>query len=243
MNDEQRDDAILAAEYALGLLEGEELLAAKARQATEPDFAAQIVRWQERLIPLADEIGPKPPREALWERIVEEIEAAPPSAEVVDLRRRLRRWQWAGGLSAAAAVALAVLALPVVNRTTDAPTVVAQSPALTQPPLAANMPIEGTPLRLDLTYLPDAQSLLVTAVGLSADGVHDHEIWLVPPEGELISLGVVKPGVVQAHSVPADAALSLTSGAQVVLTREPLGGKPERAAAGPVVAEANFSTI
>jgi len=80
-------------------------------------------------------------------------------------------------------------------------------------------------------------------VGLEADGVHDHEIWFVPPEGELVSLGVVTPGEVVAHSVPESVARTLHDGSQLLLTREPLGGKPEDSAAGPVVAEAEFATI
>lgn len=243
MSDAHRDDEILAAEYALGLLEGEALLSARSREVSDPDFAVQVSRWQDRLAPLTDEVKPRPPREALWARIAQEIDALSPSGEVINLRRSLRRWQWASGLSAAAAVVLAVLAFPLADGAPDPPADVVQAPALSQPPLAANMPIEGTPLRLDLTYLPDAQSLLVTAVGLSADGVHDHEIWLVPPKGELISLGVVKPGVMQAHSVPVGAARLLANGTHVLLTREPLGGKPAGAPTGPVVAEGNFSTI
>ena len=87
-----------------------------------------------------------------------------------------------------------------------------------------------------MTFLPDQESLIVTAVGLEADGVHDHEIWLVPDEGDLISLGVVTPGVVRAHSVPHDVALQIADGSGLVLTREPLGGKPVGQDAGPVVA-------
>ncbi len=243
MTDERRPDAVLAAEYALGLLEGEELMAARVREGADPSFAAEVMRWQDRLAPLADDIHPRVPREDVWARIEEELHKDRGTAEVAELRRRLRRWQWAGGLSAAAAVALAFLALPVINGPAPEPTNIAVGPGLTQPPLAANMPIEGTPLRLDLTYLPDAHSLLVTAVGLSADGVHDHEIWLVPPEGDLISLGVVTPGVVQAHSVPLDAARFMADGSKLLLTREPLGGKPQDSAAGPVVDQASFATI
>ena len=34
-----------------------------------------------------------------------------------------------------------------------------------------------------------------------------------------------------------------SNGSQLLLTREPLGGKPVDSAAGPVVAEAEFATI
>ena len=38
-DDARRDDPMRAAEYALGLLEGEELLAARGKLATDADFA------------------------------------------------------------------------------------------------------------------------------------------------------------------------------------------------------------
>lgn len=229
-------DETLAAEYALGLLTCEELLAAKAREGGDAAFAADVERWRVHLAPLLDEIPERLPRAELWALIEREV-SGDTGGEVVALRRAVRRWQWVGGLSAAAAVAMAFLALPVAIDRPGTP-----GPAQITP-LAANMPIAGTPLRLDLTYLPDRRSLLVTAVGLTADGVHDHEIWLVEPGGRLSSLGVVNPGVVQSHNVPAALAPMIEDGARIVLTREPLGGKPAGVDAGPVVAEASFTTI
>ena len=236
-------DQILAAEYALGLLEGEELLAARAREASDAAFAADVAQWQNRLAPLVDAIQPRLPRAEVWQRIEAELFSDDGTADVVALRRSLRRWQWAGGLSAAAAAVLAFLALPQMLGPSEPAQGVAERPAANQPILAANMPIEGTPLRLDFTYLPEEDSLLVGAVGLTADGVHDHEIWFVPPEGDLVSLGIVTPGKVVAHSVPKVVAGALHDGSQLVLTREPLGGKPPGADAGPVVAEARLATI
>ncbi len=235
-------DQTLAAEYALGLLEGEELLAARAREARDATFAAEVAQWQARLAPLADDIHPRMPRAEVWQRIEAEL-GSDPGGEVVSLRRSLRRWQWIGGLSAAAAMVLAFFALPQLAGPDDQAPTIAQAPVEGQPMLAANMPIEGTPLSLDFTYLPEEDSLLVGAVGLSADGVHDHEIWFVPEEGDLVSLGIVTPGKVVAHNVPADVARALHDGSQLVLTREPLGGKPVDADAGPVVAETRFTTI
>lgn len=237
------EENILVAEYALGLLEGEDLLAARAREAGDPAFAAQVARWQDRFAPLADAIPPRLPRAEVWQRIEAELAGDNGTADVVALRRSLRRWRWAGGVSAAAATILAFLALPQMLGSPEPAPGVVQGPAANQKILAANMPIEGTPLRLDFTYLPEEDSLLVGAVGLTADGVHDHEIWFVPPEGELVSLGVVTPGKIVAHSVPESVARALNDGSQLVLTREPLGGKPVGVEAGPVVAEARFATI
>lgn len=242
------DDQVLAAEYALGLLEGEALMAARAKVASDSAFAAEVERWNLQLAPLADTIPPRTPRSEIWERIRAELASSPIDGEVVALRRRVRRWQWIGGLSAAAAIALAFVALlpqtpapgPGTGTASDP---IAQRPGGTAAKLAANMPIEGTALSLDLTYLPAESSLLVGAVGLSADGVHDHEIWFVPEEGDPVSLGVVTPGKVVAHTVPSGVVDEVHEGSRLLLSREPLGGKPADAAVGPVVAEARFTTI
>ncbi|MEX0341203.1 MAG: hypothetical protein AB3N06_01320, partial [Erythrobacter sp.] len=148
-------DETLAAEYALGLLEGEELLAARARETSDAAFAIAVARWQERLAPLADDIDPRMPREEVWQRIEAELASDDGSADIVSLRRRLRRWQWAGGLSAAAAVVLAFLALPQLSGPGAPAPDIAAVPDSGAPLLAANMPIEGTPLSLDFTYLPE----------------------------------------------------------------------------------------
>lgn len=224
----------LAAEYALGLLEGEDLLAARGLMANKPDFAAQVAFWESRLAPLLDEIGGAVPDEALWQHITAEIEAVP-GGEVVSLQARLRFWQRAAAGAAMAAVgSVALLVLQP-----------APGPAETAlpGPLIASIPIGDTPLRLGVTYLPDRQEMLISASGLTADGVHDHELWLVPPQGELRSLGVVRPGREASMALDPDLADLIQDGAQMVLTREPLGGKPDGQAAGPVVAEGAFRTV
>lgn len=236
-------DDLTAAEYALGLLEGEELLMARGRLAREPEFASRIAHWEEQLAPMLDDVASAEPSPALWSQIEAALDAQKVrggSADVIALESRLTRWKWATGLSsAAAAVALAFLALP------QGPSVAPVDPPvqIAEAPLFANVPIEGTPLSLDLTYLPEKRDLLVAAVGLSHDGVHDHELWLVKPDGGVESLGVVTPGEVRAHSVPANYSPMMADGAQLLLTREPLGGKPEGVDAGPVVASGELIRV
>lgn len=178
-------DETLAAELVLGLLDGEEFLAARGRAATDPAFAALVARWDARLAPRLDEIAPVAPPEELRASIAAKGVSDGSTGEVIALRRRLRIWQAAATLAAlAACAALVALILPPQMRG-------AQQLAA---PLVASIPIGETPLRLAVTYLPDRSELLVSAQGLTADGVHDHELWLVPARGELRSLGVVVPG-------------------------------------------------
>ncbi len=265
-----RDDPMIAAEYALGLLEGEELLQARGKVSSDADFAWRKEWWDNWFAPLTDDMAGMEPGGDVWTRIAQEVHGGQNSgtatggtatggtaiggtaiggAEIIDLRvkqaeGRMRRWQWTAGItSAAAALMLAVLVFapgsePVAAPGTQAPQLAAADP------LVAQVPIGDTGLRLDVTYIPESEKMLVGAIGLTADGVHDHELWLVPADGsDLQSLGVVVPGEVRSVELPDNIASNLGNGVSLVLTREPIGGKPDGEDAGPVVAEGAFSQV
>ena len=239
MTDDPSPEDMMAAEYALGLLEGEDLLDARGREARDPDFAAEVAFWQDRLAPLLDEVDAATPREEVWARISAALAETGESGEVVALASRLRRWKMAAGVATAAAVAAVTL---LVVSPQQAPLPV---PATPEAPLAASIPIADTQLRLAVTYLPDRKELLVSASGLTADGVHDHELWLIPQSENtpLLSLGVVAPGEERRYPLSPEVAAEMADGSDLVLTREPLGGKPRDANAGPVVAEGRLQKI
>jgi anti-sigma-K factor RskA len=249
--DVQRDDPMIAAEWALGLLEGEELLAARGKYATDPAFAWRKEWWDNWFAPLTDAMPGAEPGDHVWDGITARLAAqqaatdAPamqgePPANVIALEARVRRWQWVSGLSSlAAAVALALFTFAPGRSPVEAPAQIAAAA-----PLVATVPIGETGLRLDVTYIPESEKMLVAAIGLTADGVHDHELWLVPADGgPLQSLGVIEPGEVRSMAVPAAITAKLGDGASLVLTREPIGGKPEGVDAGPVVAKGSFNPV
>ena len=242
-------ERVLAAEYSLGLLEGEELLAARGRMTNDPEFASRREWWDDWFVPLSDDVAGAEPGAHVWGAISAQInptleEAA--QAEVsnvvlLDMERRVRRWQWtAGAATAAAAVALALFATtPSVDPIPDATPTLAAVDA----PLMASIPV-GDTLRLGVTFLPASDEMLVSAAGLTADGVHDHELWLVPADGSALqSLGVVVPGEERRVTLASDIVSNMGDGVQLVLTREPIGGKPEGVDAGPVVAQGAFGAV
>ena len=247
-----RDDPMIAAEWALGLLEGEELLAARGKYASDPAFAWRKEWWDNWFAPMTDAMaGAAEPGEHVWQGIAARVAAqqpataaAPdtPATNVVELQAKVRRWQWIAGLSSmAAAVALALFLSSPLGSPVAPPVEIT---AATQQPMVATVPIEGTPLRLDVTYIPESEQMLIAAIGLTPDGVHDHELWLVPQDGSTAkSLGVVAPGEVRSMVVPADVSAQVRDGSRLLLTREPLGGKPADATAGPVVAEGAFTRV
>ena len=257
-----RDDAMMAAEYALGLLEGEELLAARGKEAAGEkavgDFAWRKTWWDAWFAPLTDEMKGAEPGPHVWEAIAANVNAnraaqaeaelaggGGAAANVIDLQSRLKRWQWTAGItSAAAAVLLAVMVFAPGSEPAPAPGSIETPVIAAGDPLVAQVPIGETGLRLDVTYIPESERLLVGAIGLTADGVHDHELWLVPADGSALqSLGVVAPGEVRSVTLPDDITRNLGDGVELVLTREPIGGKPEGVDAGPVVAQGAFSQV
>lgn len=247
-----RDDPMIAAEWALGLLEGEELLAARGKYATDPAFAWRKEWWDDWFAPLTDGMASAQPGDQVWDGISARIAAQQaasaaamsspdaPAANVVALKARVRRWQWVAGMSSmAAAVALALFVFAPGRSPVEAPAQIAAAA-----PMVATVPIGETGLRLDVTYIPESERMLVAAIGLTADGVHDHELWLVPADGsDVQSLGVVAPGEVRSMTLPAAVTAKLGDGASLVLTREPIGGKPEGVDAGPVVAKGAFNRV
>jgi anti-sigma-K factor RskA len=249
--DMTRDDPLIAAEWALGLLEGEELLHARGKAVTDPDFAWRKDWWDNWFAPLTDAVPGAEPGDHVWDGIAARLAAHQAAAEtpsgpevmpanVITLEARVRRWQWVSGLtSMAAAVALALFIFAPGRSPVEAPAQVAAAA-----PLVATVPIGETGLRLDVTYIPESERMLVAAIGLTADGVHDHELWLVPADGGAPqSLGVVEPGAVRSMTLPETVTANLGDGASLVLTREPIGGKPEGQDAGPVVAKGAFTTV
>lgn len=232
----------LAAEWVLGLLDGERLLRARGLLARDPAFANEVARWEDRFAPLMAEWDEREPPREVWQRIAAQTvaEGSAVGADVVALRRSRDRWRWVGGLAAATAALLAVVVMTSGPVTESA---LPETTAVDDRLLAANIPIGDTSLRLALTYVPGRDALTVSSAGLTADGVHDHELWLVDREGDLHSLGVIDPGGEARLAVAPELADEFDNGTRLVLTREPLGGKPADAEAGPVVAEGTFQAI
>ncbi len=69
------DRSALAAEYALGVLEGDERAQALALLDTDPDFARMVDDWSRQLAPLSRLAPATPPPTDLWDRIEASVAA------------------------------------------------------------------------------------------------------------------------------------------------------------------------
>ncbi|MEM1050948.1 MAG: hypothetical protein AAGI28_02525, partial [Pseudomonadota bacterium] len=166
-DDAERDDPMAAAEHALGLLEGEELLASHGKLANDPEYSFRKAWWDNWFAPWTDEMAGAEPDDAVWARIKAEMQSlqAPSKAEgdnakVVDITARLRRWQWTAGITSAAAAVM--LALMVFSPGSEPGNTIPSQDGVVlaaTDPLVAQVPIGDTGLRLDVTYIPESERL------------------------------------------------------------------------------------
>jgi anti-sigma-K factor RskA len=208
---DQPDRDLLAAEYALGTLEGDERGAAERLLASDPAFARAVADWQQRLTPLAAHIAPVTPPADLWPRIEAGIGGA---ATVLPFRRRLRFWQatTAGALAIAASLAAFMLL-----RQPEQPRVALLSPMA-----------GGAPVLLATAERGGALVVRPTAA-ITVPSDKDLELWALP-QGETRprSLGVL-PATGRALTT------ALAPNTQLLVSLEPKGGSPTGLPTGPVL--------
>jgi len=206
------DRDVLAAEYVLGTLEGDDAREAARLLRDDPAFAAAVRAWEARLAPLADTVKPVAPPAELWDRIV----AATGTATIIPLpvRRRLRIWQASTGVALAIAASLAAF---IVLRPAPAPRVAVLAP------LSGGVPV------LVATAEPNGTLRITPSGTIAVPGDHDLELWALA-EGDTRprSLGVLPAGGRQLLA-------SLPPGTQLLVSLEPRGGSPTGQPTGPVL--------
>ena len=210
------DRDVLAAEYVLGTLEGDEALEAARLLRDDPAFTAMVRAWETRLAPLADVVEPVVPPPALWDRIAAATAAASPTATVLPLpvRRRLRIWQASTGVALAIAASLAAF---IVLRPVPAPRV------------AVLVPSSGGVPFLVATAEPNGALTVRPNVTIAVPSDRDLELWaLAAGETRPRSLGVLPAAGRQLVA-------SLPPGTQLLVSLEPRGGSPTGQPTGPVL--------
>ncbi len=238
-DDEERSAA--AGEYVLGLLDAATRSELERRLPQDTKLQAAVFEWQDRLLPLAARVKPEEPPPAVWQKIEASLNtprenavperssrsvpaAAPAGESLVDaVRRRLRRWQFAGGLAMAAALVLATL-------------------------LVLRQPAIDAPRYLTLLQAPDSQR-----TGWIVEATANQRIRLVPvgaldtvPAGRTLqfwtkpqgaadptSLGLVRAGV--PVELPASRSPSIGEQQLFELTLEPEAGSPTGRPTGPIL--------
>lgn len=233
---------IMAGEYVLGVLEGEDRAAAERRFETDPHFVAEVAAWERRLAPLIESLGDEQPSPAVWRRIVADLALAEPGARRSPVRRvwnSLPVWR---GLTAASAAVAAAAVVVVLNPAETAPVT---PPAAPQPgPMAvALLKPEAGPAVFVVTLDPENHRMIITPVTPVGTPRHSPELWLLPKDGAApVSLGLLDTGralVLPTGKMGTADELS----AALAVSLEPLGGSPTGLPTGPVVAQGQLSAL
>lgn len=225
------EEAALAAELALGVLEGEERAEALRLSLANPAFAARVARWQRRLEPLGEAFAESPPPN-VWPAIEAQLDAEARPAEI----RTLRLWQGLAGLSGALAAGLA--AIMVLS-----PSALQQSPAPAEPAPAVIAQLAGSDGTLLAAIIdPQARYLTIRAVSLPETPLSP-ELWIIPGDGVPRSLGLIARGGTTQVRMPEDLRPLLIDGALLAVSLEDAAGAPHTAPSSTPIATGKISAI
>ncbi|MCF3972810.1 anti-sigma factor [Paracoccus salsus] len=228
----EQQDNLLAAELALGLLEGDEARAAVARLAEDPDFAQAVRDWQERLAGLAESLTPVMAPARARQGIREKLgHGLAPLSEDPNQRRSWWRSP-VGALAGLLAVAAVAAFLWLPGQTPPIPT--------SGPDYQAELVSEDAALRVAARLEGDEMEIALQQ-GAPSSG-RDYEIWWIRPDGSApISLGVVPQSGSARMTLPEG--LDPSEGIRIALSDEPAGGSPTGQATGPIVAIAELTRL
>lgn len=221
-----RADA-LAAEYVLGTLRGRARTRFERMVQTDPALAEAVRRWEERLIPLAQELPPVAPPGRVWQAILKRTRGGPRATR--EAKPRSSIWTSLGlwrGLALAGLASAFVLAVALFTPAPERPEgtlVVVLAAQDAKPALVASADRTGRVLTVK-TLAP---------VELAAD--RTLELWALPDGGNPRSLGLVSASGVVRLALPRPADEALRNVPALAVSLEPRGGSPTGLPTGPVL--------
>lgn len=221
-------DDLVAAELALGLLDGEARVAALARVAADPAFALAVAWWEARFAALfADAPGIAPPA-----AVLARIEASLDGARAANDNAGSGGWRGAAIGAGLAACLLLVATVMLWLRPAPQPVQVRVPVAAQAPLLAALAPSEGKGVPIAAAY--DRDSGVVRIGGaVAVPAGRSAELWAIRGSAAPRSLGVMVAGRVV---VPAALRGEMAADTVLAISIEPAGGSPTGLPTGPVVA-------
>jgi len=220
------EDELLAAELALGVLEGNERTTAVQRAAQDQRFARLVEEWEQRLAPWAAEIRDVSPPAQVWDRIAS---AVPAQTARGGLWHSLNFWR--GTSFAAGAFAAACLA-GLIYLGTFAP----------QQALIAT--IEGSGNRHFVATVDTARgTVAVVPAAFSPDATRVPELWLIPPDGRPRAIGLLRADQTVVLALPPELSALAKNNAVLAVSLEPPGGSTTGLPTGPVIATGKLTSL
>ena len=222
---------ILAAELALGLLDGGDRTNAMRLFLSDKAFAAAVATWRERLEPLHDAFEESSAND-LWPAIQRRLAGFDNRA----LHRALNRWRTGAIASGALAASLAAF---MILRPPVPPVQIVRAP---EQAAVAQLGNEDGAALLAANYDSAGGVLRIRALRMPASALTP-ELWVIPDDGIPRSLGLIAAGGVSKLAVAPTTRALLRDGATLAITLEPRDGAPHQAPSSAPIAAGKISTI
>jgi anti-sigma-K factor RskA len=225
------DRSILAAEFMLGLLEGDALDEARRLMEVDPEFGRDVERWGQHFEHLFARWPEAVPPPSLERRVL--------AAAGLGAANDATPWKWATGVAGSIAAALAVLLFLPEQR--PAPVTPAAPVAPAAPAMAVAFTVtDGNrtmPAVMDMT-----RHQVRMPRGLEVPEGRVAQLWLIEGEAAPQPIGLFEPnanGMVATMQLNRD----LPAGATLAISIEPPGGSPTGLPTGPVVATGELKPV
>ncbi|MFP1633751.1 anti-sigma factor domain-containing protein [Zhengella sp. ZM62] len=217
-------DALLAAEYVLGVLPPDERRAFAARLEADGGLRMLVWEWERRLSPLDAAYRDVPAPASAKAAIDRRLFAGPdPAPQGRSLWNSLAFWR---GLSVAALASLAVIFI--------LPFFVEPEPGPAR--YVAAMQADASPVRYVALYQAGSGSIDLTRLAGEPAAGRDFELWLIEGGNPPRSLGLLPDGGTARMPLAPALASRLAGGATLAISDEPVGGSPTGAPTGAVLA-------
>jgi anti-sigma-K factor RskA len=223
------------AEYVLGVLDTDARAAVEREIASDPLAAAKVARWQQHLLPLAEDIPATAPPAHAWARIESALGMQTTRRESTQ-SARTGWWSnlalWRGFAFGAVAVAAAcIIALVVLPRAmvTPAPGAAYMASTITQTDGQV-----GWTATMDLQH---ARMVVVPAKPQTLPADRVPELWLIPAGKKPIAVGMIAANGATAIALDKALVAQLGPTAALAVSVEPPGGSPTGQPTGPVIAK------
>jgi anti-sigma-K factor RskA len=224
------DDDMLAAEYALGVLQGEAREAFARRLADDRGLSENLRFWEEHFAQLAEEIAPVAPPQHVLARIENSLFTSRQQSPKPSLWNSLGFWR---GLAVASLVA--VVAVGGWNYSL-------QQGGAPGEALVAEVAGEQGLVRLVAFYDEKSGELRINRTEGTAAAGRSFELWLIAGQDAPVSLGVLPTETTSRHTIQVALRGKFPNGV-LAISDEPQGGSPTGAPTGAVLATGKLTEI
>ena len=223
---EPEDMEILAAEYALRLLDGDDLTRADALLRDDPAFGRSVRMWEVRLAELTDEIDPVPPGPTAKRALMDTLFAEEKPAPLLD---RLGFWKWISAAAVVLAAGLTIYAM-TLSRTQTGPLYTAQIVS------------DAGDFRAVVVVDKTTNELILARTDGAAPQGRILQVWAHGPNAPALSVGLWPEGDTVRLAMPAviaDVEGTLTVG----VSEEPQGGSSTGSPSGRVFGTVDIENV